>query len=144
MYEAPRPRMLVMSVCVFGTVSSETWDGRRDQAGAAVSISSLRYAGVADDVTLNASEAILYVIRSLMEASETTWVVVWRQLDCRAGRRLWPGCSVPALRCHSRCTVNYGVAVVQSGGDDAAWHRLNQVVDQQTAHVMCCMCYVML
>ena len=49
------------SVRTLGTASS----GARGRAGVAVSIRSLRYAGVDDDITLNVVVAILCVTRCL-------------------------------------------------------------------------------
>jgi len=51
------------SLRVLGTVSSGVSDDRRGRTGSAVWIRSLKYAGVAEDIVLNVSDAILYVTR---------------------------------------------------------------------------------
>jgi len=107
--------------------------GRRmtaEDEGTAVWIRSLKYAGVAEDIVLNVSDAILYVTRCLTDSGATS-EVVWRQFDLLAGRRLWLSCSEPAaVRRKSRPVhrIEHGVTVVQSGSDDTASHCLSQVV----------------
>jgi len=53
------------SLRVLGTGSSGASDDRRGRTGTAVWIRSLKYAGVAEDIVLNVSDAILYVTRCL-------------------------------------------------------------------------------
>ena len=115
---------------VLGTVSSGASDDRRGRTATAVWIRSLKYAGVAEDIVLNVSDAILYVTRCLTDSGATS-EVVWRQFDLLAGRRLWLSCSEPAaVRRKSRPVhrIEHGVTVVQSGSDDTASHCLSQVV----------------
>jgi len=53
------------SLYVLGTVSSGASDDGRGRTGIAVWIRLLKYAGVAEDIVLNVSDAILYVTRCL-------------------------------------------------------------------------------
>ena len=53
------------SLHVLGTVSSGASDDGRGRTGIAVWIRLLKYAGVAEDIVLNVSDAILYVTRCL-------------------------------------------------------------------------------
>jgi len=54
------------SLRVLGTVSSGASDDRRGRTATAVWIRSLKYAGVAKDIVLYVSDAILYVTRCLL------------------------------------------------------------------------------
>jgi len=54
------------SLRVLGTVSSGASDDRRGRTGTAVWIRSLKYTGVEEDIVLNVSDAILYVMMMMV------------------------------------------------------------------------------
>jgi len=54
------------SLRVLGTVSSGASDDSRGRTGTAVLIRSLKYTGVEEDIVLNVSDAILYVMMMMV------------------------------------------------------------------------------